>query len=64
MRKAIRSPLLALALIVVFAGTVLATIPSGFHPTLLARGTLSEPVHINTGGVKFQTKGAGRTREG
>ena len=56
MPKAIRSPLLALALIVVFAGTVLATAASGFHPTLLARGTLSESVHFNTGEIKFQTK--------
>ncbi len=59
MRRAIRSPLLALALIVVFAGTVLATAAStGFHLTLLSRGTLSEPVHFNTGAVKFQTKGS------
>ncbi len=58
MRKAIRSPLLAMALIVVFAGTVLATAASGFHPTLLSRGTLSESVHYNTGAVKFQTKGS------
>jgi hypothetical protein len=57
-RTAIRSPLLALALIVVFAGTVLATASSGFHPTPLSRGTLSESVHYNTGAVKFQTKGA------
>ena len=58
MRKAIRSPLLALALIVVFAGTVLATVSSGFHPTILSRGTLSQSVHFNTGAVKFQTKGS------
>jgi quercetin dioxygenase-like cupin family protein len=58
MRKAIRSPLLALALIVVFAGTVLATAASGFTSTPLARGTVSESVHFNTGEVKFQTKGA------
>ena len=58
MHKAVRSPLLALALIVVFAGTVLATGASGFHPSILSRGTLSEPVHFNTGEVKFQTKGS------
>jgi quercetin dioxygenase-like cupin family protein len=58
MPKAIRFPLLAVALIVVFAGTVLATGASGFHPTILSRGTLSEPVHYNTGAVKFQTKGS------
>jgi len=59
MRKAIRSPLLALALIIVFAGTVLATTARNFGPpTLLSRGTLSESVHFNTGAVKFQTKGS------
>ena len=58
MRKAIRSPLLALALVLVFAGTVLATASTGFHPTILARGTLDESVHYNTGAVKFQTKGS------
>ena len=57
MRTALRSPLLGLALVVVFAGTVLATDSSGFHPTIVSRGTLSESVHYNTGAVKFQTKG-------
>jgi len=57
-RKAMRSPLLALALMVVFAGTVLATGAINFHSTILSRGTLSEPVHFNTGAVKFQTKGS------
>ena len=57
-QPAMRSPLLALVLIVVFAGTVLATGASGFHPTTLSRGTLSESVHYNTGAVKFQTKGS------
>ena len=57
MPKALRSPLLALALIVVFAGTALATLASSnFVPTPLSRGTLSGPVHFNTGAVKFQTK--------
>ncbi|MBA2381610.1 MAG: hypothetical protein H0V73_05805 [Chloroflexi bacterium] len=57
MLKALRSPLLALALIVAFAGTVLATGASHFGPpTLLSRGTLSGPMHVNTGAVKFQTK--------
>jgi hypothetical protein len=56
---AIRSPLLALTLIVVLAGTVLATpANSGFVGTPLARGTVSESVHFNTGEVKFQTKGS------
>jgi quercetin dioxygenase-like cupin family protein len=57
LRKAIRSPLLALALIVVLAGTVLATGASGFAAARLATGTVSESVHFNTGAVKFQTKG-------
>jgi len=58
MRKAIRSPLLAIALIVAFAGTVLATAGRNFGPPVtLARGTMSERVHFNTGAVKFQTKG-------
>ena len=56
MRKVIRSPLLALGLIVVFAGTVLATSGSGFVPTPLARGNLSNTVQFNTGAVKLQTK--------
>jgi quercetin dioxygenase-like cupin family protein len=54
--KAIRSPALAVAFIVLFAGTVLATASTGFSATLLARATLSESVHFNTGEVKFQTK--------
>ena len=52
-----RSPLLAVALIVVFAGTVLATPARDFSAIRLARGTVSESVHFNTGEVKFQTKG-------
>ena len=58
MLKAIRSPLLALVLVVVFAGTVLATASSGFHPTIVSHGTLNESMHYNTGAVKFQTKGS------
>jgi quercetin dioxygenase-like cupin family protein len=57
MRKAIRSPLLALVLSVLFAGTVLGTASINFTATPLGRGTLSESVHFNTGEVKFQTKG-------
>lgn len=56
-RKAIRSPLLALALIPMLAGSVLATPARDFTPTPLARGTLTESVHFNSGEVKFQTKG-------
>ena len=60
MRRAIRSPLLAIALVILFAGTALATSPTSFapdSPNPLARGTLSGSVHYNTGEVKFQTKG-------
>ena len=57
MRKAIRSPLLALALITALAGTVLATGGSGFTSVLQSRGPLSGAVQYNTGAVKFQTKG-------
>ena len=56
LNTAIRSPLLALTLIAMFAGTALATQASGFHASVLTRGTLSEPVQFNTGAVKFQTK--------
>jgi quercetin dioxygenase-like cupin family protein len=55
---AIRSPLLALALVAVFAGAVLATDPSGFGSVLQSRGPLGDSVHFNTGAVKFQTKGS------
>lgn len=58
LRSALRSPLLALVLVAVFAGTAVATTASGFAATLLSRVTMSEPVHYNTGAVKFQTKAA------
>jgi len=57
-RRAVRSPMLAIALVVVFAGTALATSGLGFHGTILARGTASEIVQFNTGEIKFQTKAA------
>lgn len=56
MRKALRSPLLAVALVIVFAGTALATAASGLSATILSRGTVAEDVHFNTGEIKFQTK--------
>ena len=55
--RAVRSPLLAIALVAAFAGTVVATGATGFSATLLARGTLSTDVQFNTGAVKLQTKG-------
>ncbi len=56
MRKALRSPLLAVALVIVFAGTALATVASGLTPSTLSRGTVADNVHFNTGEIKFQTK--------
>src|SRR5436305_8551543 len=56
MRTAIRGPLLAIGLIAVFAGTALATAGTGFHPTIVGRATLGDPVQYNTGAIKFQTK--------
>jgi quercetin dioxygenase-like cupin family protein len=58
MRKAINGGLLALGLIVALTGTALATRAINFSSTLIARGTLSESVHFNSGAVKFQTKGS------
>lgn len=46
---AIRSPLLALALIAVFAGTAVATVATGFVGTSLGRGTMASTVQYNTG---------------
>ncbi|HUQ79194.1 MAG TPA: hypothetical protein VM427_10050 [Patescibacteria group bacterium] len=56
MRKALRSPVLAVVLVIVFAGTALATAPSGLSAAILSRGTVAENVHFNTGDIKFQTK--------
>ena len=59
MLTSLRSPLLAVALVVGLAGAAVATPAVDFGPpTPLARGTLAESVHYNTGEVKFQTKGA------
>ena len=57
LHRVIPGSLLALALIAIVAGTVLATPSIMFVGTPLARGTTSESVHFNTGEVKFQTKG-------
>jgi quercetin dioxygenase-like cupin family protein len=56
-RRVLRSPLLALVLTAVFAGTALATAASGFHASIQSRGTNAPSVEYNTGAVKFQTKG-------
>ena len=56
MRKAIRSPMLAVALIALAAGTAGATPGSGAVGTIVSRGVATERVHFNTGEVKVQTK--------
>lgn len=58
MRKAIRSPLLALALVVLFAGSVLATGAGGFHPAIQSRGTISERVHLHNNAGEFEARGS------
>jgi len=56
MRKAIRSPLLAVALIALATGTAGATPGAGLTPVIVSRGVATERVHFNTGEVKVQTK--------
>lgn len=59
MRKAIRVPFLALALIALATGTVGATPGTpfpGLTPAIVSRGVATERVHFNTGEVKVQTK--------
>jgi hypothetical protein len=56
MRQSKWSLPLAAALVVVFAGTVLATPAGGMSASPPLRGTLSQSVHFNSGDVKFQTK--------
>lgn len=59
MRKMIRSPLLAAALVVMVSGTVLATGSTGFHPTTLSRGTVTARHHlrINAHGIELEARG-------
>lgn len=56
MLKILRTPLLALVVVGGLAGTALATPSRGFHPTELARAELKEPVHLNTGDIRFRAK--------
>jgi len=61
MLKRLRTPLLALVVVGGLTGTALATpsVPAaGFHPMLLSRATLDEPVRINAGDIRFRTKDA------
>jgi len=56
-RLSMRGLLLAAALVIVIAGTVLATAPiQPVSSSFLSRGTVTERVHFNTGEVKFQNK--------
>jgi hypothetical protein len=55
-RNAIRSSLLAVALVAAVAGTTMATAPNAFIGTGLAEGTLSESVHFNSDAIKFRAK--------
>jgi len=57
-RTVIRGPLLAMVVLVAFAGTALATPASSFVGTLTSRATLAESIHFNTDAVKLQTKGS------
>jgi quercetin dioxygenase-like cupin family protein len=54
--RATRSLPLGLVLVVILAGTALASSASGFHGTPLARGTTTGPMQFNVGDIKFQTK--------
>lgn len=56
MRQSKWSLPLAAVLVVVFAGTVLATPAGGMSASAPLRGTLSQSVHVNIGDVKFQAK--------
>ena len=56
-RRAARGPLLAIGLVVAFAGTALATASAGFSAQTLSRGALTTNVQANTGEIKLQTKG-------
>jgi len=55
-RRSTRSLPLALGLVIILAGTALATGASGFHGTPLARGTTAGAMQFNVGDIKFQTK--------
>jgi len=57
-RTVFRSPILAVVLVVVFAGTALATSANGFNSSLLARGSLSETGKFSADGIKLKIKGA------
>lgn len=57
MRKSIRIPLLAIVLVLVVAGTAMATVASNFQGTITSRATLSHSIRAKTHEVKLKTKG-------
>jgi quercetin dioxygenase-like cupin family protein len=57
MHKSIRSPLLAIVLVLVVAGTALATGATNFQGTITSRATLSHSTEATTHEVKLETKG-------
>lgn len=58
LRHAIPSVAIATLLLIVVAGTALATGASGFHASVLARGATAGAMQFNNDSIKFQTKSA------
>jgi quercetin dioxygenase-like cupin family protein len=50
------APALAIVAVLGVVAIAMATPPSGQHPGTVITGTLTDPVHVNTDRVKFQTK--------
>jgi len=50
------APVLAIAGVLAVVAIAMASPPSGQHPSTVVGGTLSDPLHINTDRIKFQTK--------
>jgi quercetin dioxygenase-like cupin family protein len=57
MRKSVGIPMLAIVLVLVVAGTALATAASNFQGTITSRATLSHSIKAKTHEVKLKTKG-------
>jgi quercetin dioxygenase-like cupin family protein len=50
------TPVLAITAVLGVVAIAAATPPSGQHPTAPVVATLTEPMHVNTDRIKFQTK--------
>jgi quercetin dioxygenase-like cupin family protein len=50
------APVLTIVAVMVVVAIAMATPPSGQHPSAVVSGTLSDPIHVNTDRIKFQTK--------